>query len=58
MTLIFKNYLGDDFKNVGKSTFLIMSAQVKLSLMSKIVFGKELAYNEDIPEIGEKVQCL
>ncbi len=26
----------------------------KLSLMSKIVFGKELAYNEDIPEIGRE----
>ena len=26
----------------------------KLSLMSNIVFGKELAYNEDIPEIGRE----
>ena len=51
----FRNYLGIDFKNVGKSTFLIMSApSKKLSLMSKIVFGKELAYNEDIPEIGRE----
>ncbi len=48
-----ENYLGIDFKNVGKSQFTIDGSPTKnLSYSSMIKFGKEIAYNEIIPEIG------
>ena len=51
----FRNYLGKDFRNVGKSTFLIISNPTKeLSLFTRIVFGREIAFNEDDPEIGKE----
>ena len=51
----FRNYLGKDFRNVGKSTFLIISNPTKeLSLLTRIVFGREIAFNEDDPEIGKE----
>ncbi len=51
----FRNYLGKDFRNVGKSTFFIISNPTKeLSILTRIVFGKEIAFNEDNPEIGKE----
>ena len=51
----FRNYLGKDFRNVGKSTFFIISNPTKeLSLLTRVVFGKEIAFNEDNPEIGKE----
>ena len=50
-----RNYLNIDFKNVGKSELTIMAfPNEDLSLMLKHVFGKEIAYNEEIPEIGRE----
>ena len=50
-----RNYLNIDFKNVGKSELTIMAfPNEDLSLMLKHVFGKEIAYNEEIPEIGKE----
>ncbi|MDA1226006.1 MAG: hypothetical protein O3A67_03920 [Bacteroidetes bacterium] len=51
----FRNYLGKDFRNVGKSTFFIISNPTKeISILTRIVFGKEIAFNEDNPEIGKE----
>ena len=50
-----RNYLNVDYKNVGKSTLTIMAfPNEDLSLMLKNVFGREIAYNEDNPEIGRE----
>ena len=50
-----RNYQNIDFKNVGKSDLMIMGFPTQnLSFTTKFVFGKEIAYNEDIPEIGRE----
>jgi len=51
----FRNYKGIDFKNVAKSELtLIGYPNEKLSFLFKYVFGKEIAFNEDIPKVGKE----
>ena len=50
---IFKNFLGRNYRNVGKSELLLdsnPSESISINLM--MTFGKDLAYNEEVPEIG------
>ncbi len=50
-----RNYMGVDYRNVGKSELEIFSApSKKVSVFSKFTFGREIAYNEDVPEIGKE----
>ena len=50
-----RNYLGVDYKNVGKSELMIMGAPINdLTFVTTATFGKEIAYNEDLPEIGKE----
>ena len=52
---IFKNYLGRDYRNVGKSELTIQNnPSESFSLMIRTTFGKDLAYNEENPEIGRE----
>jgi len=52
---IFKNYLGRDYKNVGKSELNIQSSPSEsFSLKIRSTFGKDLAYNEDVPDVGRE----
>ena len=52
---LFKNYLDRDYKNVGKSELVIRSSPSEsFSLMTRMTFGKDLAYNEDIPDVGKE----
>ena len=50
-----RNYLGVDYKNVGKSDLMILGFPTSnLTFVTKFTFGREIAYNEDIPEIGRE----
>ena len=50
---IFKNFLGRNYRNVGKSELQINSnPSESISLNLMMTFGKDLAYNEEIPEVG------
>ena len=50
---IFKNYLGRDYRNVGKSELIIRNnPSESFSLMIRSTFGRDLAYNEENPEVG------
>ena len=50
-----RNYLGVDYKNVGKSGLMIIGFPTSnLTFATKFTFGREIAYNEDIPEIGRE----
>ena len=52
---IFKNYLGRNYRNVGKSELIIQNnPSESFSLMIRATFGKDLAYNEENPEIGRE----
>lgn len=52
---IFKNFLGRDYRNVGKSELTIQNnPSESFSLMIRTTFGKDLAYNEENPEIGSE----
>ena len=52
-----RNYLGVDYKNVGKSDLMILGFPTSnLSFVTKFTFGREIAYNEDIPEIETEVE--
>ena len=52
---IFKNYLGRDYRNVGKSELVIRNnPSESFSLMIRSTFGKDLAYNEENPEVGRE----
>jgi hypothetical protein len=52
---IFKNYLGRDYRNVGKSELIIRNnPSESFSLMIRSTFGRDLAYNEENPEVGRE----
>ena len=52
---IFKNYLGRDYRNVGKSELSIRNnPSESFSLMIRSTFGKDLAYNEEKPDVGRE----
>ena len=52
----FKNYLGRDYRNVGKSELDISSnPSESFSLNFNMTFGRDLAYNEEVPEIGREL---
>ncbi|MDA8947699.1 carbohydrate binding family 9 domain-containing protein [Flavobacteriaceae bacterium] len=52
---IFKNYLGRNYRNVGKSELIIQNnPSESFSLMIRATFGKDIAYNEENPEIGRE----
>lgn len=49
----FKNYLGYDFKNTGISKLSLSSSPSELINFSALLeWGKEIAFNEKVPEIG------
>ena len=51
----FRNYLGVNYKNYSNSTITVMGSPSKnLTFFTKATFGKEIAFNEDIPEIGKE----
>ena len=53
---IFKNFLGRNYRNVGKSELQIDSnPSESLSFNYRMTFGKDLAYNEPQPEIGSEL---
>jgi hypothetical protein len=52
---IFKNYLDRDYRNVGKSELSIRNnPSESFSLMVRSTFGKDLAYNEEKPDVGRE----
>ena len=52
---VFKNFLGRDYRNVGKSELNIRTnPSESFSLMIRSTFGRELAYNEENPEVGKE----
>ncbi|MDA9879445.1 carbohydrate binding family 9 domain-containing protein [Flavobacteriaceae bacterium] len=52
---VFKNYLGRDYRNLGKSELNIQSnPSESFSLMIRSTFGKDLAYNEENPDVGRE----
>ncbi|MDA9588579.1 carbohydrate binding family 9 domain-containing protein [Flavobacteriaceae bacterium] len=53
---IFKNFLGRNYRNVGKSELQFDSnPSESFSFNFRMTFGKDLAYNEPIPEIGREL---
>ena len=51
----FRNYLGVDYNNFSKSTLTLVGApSKKLTFQARATFGKEIAFNEDLPEIGKE----
>jgi len=52
---IFKNYLNRDYRFVGKSEMNLQSSPSEVfNLTLRMTFGKDLAYNEEIPEVGRE----
>ena len=52
---VFKNYLGRDYRDLGKSELNIQSnPSESFSLMIRSTFGKDLAYNEENPDVGRE----
>ncbi|MDC1056085.1 hypothetical protein OAQ07_00855 [Flavobacteriaceae bacterium] len=52
---IFKNYLNRDYRFVGKSEMNLQSSPSEVfNLTLRMTFGKDLAYNEQIPEVGRE----
>jgi len=52
---IFKNYLGKNYRNVGKSELILRNnPSESFSLMIRSTFGRDLAYNEENPEVGKE----
>ena len=50
-----RNYLGVNYRNVGKSELTIFGGPTKnLTFVTESTFGREIAYNEDEPEIGRE----
>ena len=51
----FKNYLNRDYRFVGKSEMNLQSSPSEVfNLTLRMTFGKDLAYNEEIPEVGRE----
>jgi len=49
----FKNFLGYDFKNLGIHELEIRSSPIELiNFSGSLSWGKDLSYNESIPEVG------
>ncbi|MEK9851446.1 MAG: hypothetical protein VW441_00540 [Flavobacteriaceae bacterium] len=56
---LFKNYLGRDYRNIGKSELNIRNnPSESFSLMLRSTFGRDLAYNEENPEVGREFTLL
>jgi hypothetical protein len=52
---IFKNYLGKNYRNLGKSELNITSSPSEFfTLTLNSTFGKDIAYNESIPDVGKE----
>ena len=52
---IFKNFLGRDYKNLVSNRFDIENnPSESFSMNIKLTFGRDLAYNEEDPEIGKE----
>ena len=52
---VFKNYLNRDYRFVGKSEMNLQSSPSEVfNLTLRMTFGKDLAYNEEIPEVGRE----
>jgi hypothetical protein len=51
----FKNFLGRDYKNLASNRFDIQNnPSESFSMNINLVFGRDLAYNEENPEIGKE----
>ncbi len=52
---IYKIYLDKEYNNLGKNEIEITSSPNEIfSFMMNMSFGKDIAYNEDIPEVGKE----
>ncbi len=52
---VFKNFLGRDYKNLVSNRFDIQNnPSESFSMNIKLTFGRDLAYNEEDPEIGKE----
>jgi hypothetical protein len=55
----FKNFLGYDFKNMGIHELELKSSPIELINFSGLLsWGKDLSYNESIPEVGNLFSSL
>ena len=55
----FKNFLGYDFKNMGIHELELKSSPIELINFSSLLsWGKDLSYNESIPEVGNLFSSL
>ena len=55
----FKNFLGYDFKNIGIHELEIRSSPTELiNFSGSLSWGKDLSYNESIPEVGNLFSSL
>jgi len=56
---VFKNFKGRDYKNLGVSQLDIRSTPSEsFSLFMNMTFGKDIAYNEDIPDVGKDLSLF
>lgn len=52
---VFKNFLGRDYRNLPSNRFQIRSSpNESLAINLNLTFGRDLAYNEESPEIGRE----
>ena len=52
---IFKNFLGRDYRNLPSNRFQVRSSpNESLAINLNLTFGRDLAYNEENPEIGRE----
>ena len=52
---IYKIYLGEEYNNLGKNEIEITSSPNEFfSFMLNMSFGKDIAYNEDVPGVGKE----
>ena len=52
---LFKNFLGRDYRNLPSNRFQIRSSpNESLAINLNLTFGRDLAYNEENPEIGRE----
>ena len=52
---VFKNFLGRDYRNLPSNRFQIRSSpNESLAINLNLTFGRDLAYNEENPEIGRE----
>lgn len=55
----FKNYLGRDYRNIGKSELDIRSSPSQsFGLRLNMTFGKDIAYNEEVPDVGREFSAF